>query len=93
MRGRDVPEPPKVRPVAPKELSGDALAEWDRMIGRLEGDVVVAQASEHAERVAIVVAEHAYASPIVQGSHTPHVSQPASDVVASPGYVASKIVR
>lgn len=30
------PEPPKGTPEPPKPLEGDALEEWDRMIGRLE---------------------------------------------------------
>lgn len=30
------PNPPKIKPDSPKELTGDALEEWDRMIGRLE---------------------------------------------------------
>jgi phage terminase small subunit len=30
------PEPPIGRPEPPKPLSGDARAEWDRMIGRLD---------------------------------------------------------
>jgi P27 family predicted phage terminase small subunit len=30
------PDPPKGRPEAPKELSGEALSEWNRMIVRLE---------------------------------------------------------
>ncbi len=29
-------DPPKGRPSMPKLLTGDALAEWDRMVGRLE---------------------------------------------------------
>ena len=34
--GTVTPEAPKGRPEPPKPLTGDALAEWDRMIGRLE---------------------------------------------------------
>lgn len=30
------PNPPKIKPDPPKPLEGDALAEWDAMIGRLE---------------------------------------------------------
>jgi P27 family predicted phage terminase small subunit len=30
------PEPPQGRPDSPKTLEGDALAEWERMVGRLE---------------------------------------------------------
>lgn len=32
----DTPNPPKIKPEPPNELAGDALAEWDRMLGRLE---------------------------------------------------------
>lgn len=35
-RGQGAPEPPKGRPVPPKALEGDALAEWDRMVARME---------------------------------------------------------
>lgn len=34
--GADVPEPPQGRPEPPKALNGDALDEWNRMVGRLE---------------------------------------------------------
>lgn len=32
----DAPEPPKGKPAPPKALAGDALAEWGRMVGRLD---------------------------------------------------------
>jgi P27 family predicted phage terminase small subunit len=32
----DSPNPPKIKPDPPKELEGDARAEWDAMVGRLE---------------------------------------------------------
>lgn len=32
----DAPDPPKGRPPTPKTLKGEALAEWDRMVDRLE---------------------------------------------------------
>src|SRR5437660_260409 len=34
--GYECPEHPAGKPVPPKELTGDAAAEWDRMIARLE---------------------------------------------------------
>lgn len=34
--GFETPEPPKGRPVPPKALTGEALAEWTRMVERLE---------------------------------------------------------
>ena len=33
--GGDAPDPPKGTPTPPKPLSGEAKAEWDRMVGRL----------------------------------------------------------
>lgn len=35
-RAADVPDPPKGRPPIPSGLAGHALAEWTRMVGRLE---------------------------------------------------------
>lgn len=32
----DSPNPPRIKPEPPKDLDGDARAEWDLMIGRLE---------------------------------------------------------
>lgn len=32
----DSPDPPKIKPDPPKELEGDAVKEWDLMVGRLE---------------------------------------------------------
>jgi P27 family predicted phage terminase small subunit len=32
----DAPDPPKGRPPPPKTLKGEALAEWDRMVDRLD---------------------------------------------------------
>src|SRR5688572_17399244 len=32
----ETPAPPKIKPEPPKELEGDALAEWEAMVGRLE---------------------------------------------------------
>lgn len=34
--GQGAPEPPKGRPLPPREITGDVLAEWNRMITRME---------------------------------------------------------
>lgn len=34
--GFETPDPPRGRPAAPKSLAGEAKAEWDRMVDRLE---------------------------------------------------------
>ncbi len=42
------PEPPKGKPEPPKPLDGDALEEWDRMIGRMESSGTLSKVDDAA---------------------------------------------